>query len=61
MGVNTWAQARLKWVLSDPRCHVAIPAPTRPERAAANAVAGEPPRVGEGERALVASLARHGG
>jgi diketogulonate reductase-like aldo/keto reductase len=57
-GVTTWAQALLKWVLSDRRCHVAIPATSRPERAAENAVAGEPPWFGEEERALVASLAR---
>lgn len=57
-GVTTWAQALLKWVLSDRRCHVAIPATSRPERAAENAVAGEPPWFGEEERELVASLAR---
>ncbi len=57
-GVTTWPQALLKWVLSDPRCHVAIPATSRPERMAENAAAGEPPWFGPEERALVARLAR---
>lgn len=56
-GVTTWAQALLKWILSDPRCHVAIPATRRPERMAENAAAGDPPWFGPEERALVASLA----
>jgi len=60
-GVATWPQALLKWVLSDPRCQVAIPATSKSDRAAENAAAGEPPWFGEEERALVATLARVAG
>lgn len=56
-GVRTWAQALLKWALSDRRCHVAIPATSRPGRVAENAAAGAPPWLGPGERALVERLA----
>jgi diketogulonate reductase-like aldo/keto reductase len=56
-GVTTWPQALLKWVLSDPRCHVAIPATARPERVAENAAAGSSPWFGPAERELVARLA----
>lgn len=55
--VTTWPQALLKWILSDPRCHVAIPATSSPERMRHNAEAGEPPWFGPEERALVARLA----
>lgn len=56
-GVHTWAQALLKWGLSDPRCHVAIPATSRPGRMTENAAAGSPPWFGPEERALVGRLA----
>jgi len=56
-GVETWAQALLKWVLSDERVDVAIPATSRPERTAENAAAGRPPWFGAGERRLVERLA----
>ena len=57
-GVHTWPQALLKWILSDPRCHVAIPATSKPARMTENAAAGDPPWFGEEERDYVAALAR---
>src|SRR5712692_1159633 len=56
-GVTTWAQALLKWILSDPCCHVAIPATSNAARMAENAAAGDPPWFGPEERELVARLA----
>jgi len=56
-GVTTWAQALLKWILSDPRCHVTIPATTQPSRVCENSAAGAPPWFGQEERDLVARLA----
>jgi aryl-alcohol dehydrogenase-like predicted oxidoreductase len=59
-GIRTWPQALLKWVLSDRRCHVAIPATSRPERLPENAAAGQPPWFGPEERQLVSRLAGAG-
>ncbi len=56
-GVTTWAQALLKWALSDERVDLVIPATSRPGRAAENAAAGAPPWFGRAERAYVERLA----
>jgi diketogulonate reductase-like aldo/keto reductase len=56
-GVETWAQALLKWALSDDRVDVVIPATRHAARVAENAAAGAPPLLGADERALVSRLA----
>jgi diketogulonate reductase-like aldo/keto reductase len=56
-GVETWAQALLKWALSEPRIDLVIPATSKPERARSNAAAGSPPWFDEEARALVERLA----
>ncbi len=57
LGVTTWAQALLKWVLSDTRCHVAIPATAALGHMTENAAAGDPPWFSVVERDFVARLA----
>ena len=44
-GIETWAQALLAWVISDPRVTLTIPATSRPERIRENAAAGSLPRL----------------
>jgi aryl-alcohol dehydrogenase-like predicted oxidoreductase len=56
-GVETWAQALLKWALSDARVDVVIPATRRPEHVRENAAAGSPPWFGPDERQYVERLA----
>lgn len=59
-GVDTWSQALLKWILSDHRCHVAIPGTSSTAHMQENARAGESPWFGAEERAYVLGLAeRH--
>ena len=58
LGVATWAQAVLKWVLSDRRVTVAIPATSSAAHVAQNAAVGDPPWFGPEERAYVERLAQ---
>jgi aryl-alcohol dehydrogenase-like predicted oxidoreductase len=56
-GIASWAQALLKWVLSDSRVHCAIPATSKVARATENARAGDPPWFDEETREYVTWLA----
>jgi aryl-alcohol dehydrogenase-like predicted oxidoreductase len=51
--VETWPQAILKWIVSDPRVTGVLTATSRPGRAAENARGGEPPLFDSEQRELV--------
>lgn len=57
LGVTSWAQALLKWALSDERVDVVIPGTRSPEHARENAAAGEQPWFEAEQRRLVERLA----
>jgi aryl-alcohol dehydrogenase-like predicted oxidoreductase len=54
-GVHTWAQALIKFILSDPRVSCVIPATKWPDRMKENAAAGSPPWFDEEARDYVAA------
>ena len=57
LGVESWAEALLRWALADERIDSVIPATSRPERARSNARAGDGETFTPEQRALVESLA----
>ena len=58
LGVETWAEAVLVWILSDPRVTCVIPATSSPAHARANARAGEHPGFDVAQRRRVEELWR---
>ena len=57
LGVESWAQALLKWALSDGRVDAVIPATRNPDHVRENAAAGNPPWLDAEQRRLVERLA----
>jgi aryl-alcohol dehydrogenase-like predicted oxidoreductase len=54
--IATWAQALLKWILSDPRVTCAIPATASPDHMRENSAAGTPPWLDAEHREYVGRL-----
>jgi aryl-alcohol dehydrogenase-like predicted oxidoreductase len=61
LGVDSWAQALLKWALADERVHVLLPATSKPERARENAAAGSGPPLDADQRRLVERIVGRAG
>lgn len=57
LGVRTWAQALLRWGLSDPRVTVSLPATSSADRAVQNAEGGDGPWFDASQRERVVRLA----
>jgi diketogulonate reductase-like aldo/keto reductase len=57
LGVKSWAEALLKWVLSDSRVHVVIPATSNPSHAEHNAQASSGPWFTPEQRQRIETLA----
>lgn len=57
LGVETWAQAVLKWVASDPRVSTVLTATHDHDHVRENSRAGDPPFFTPEQRALVVSIA----
>jgi hypothetical protein len=60
-GVRSWAEALLKWVLSDRRIHASLPATARSGRPTENASVGQPPWLDPDEPERVRILAERYG
>jgi aryl-alcohol dehydrogenase-like predicted oxidoreductase len=57
LGIETWAQAILKWIASDSRVSAVLTATQRPSRPAENARGAEPPMFTPEQRELVTRIA----
>jgi aryl-alcohol dehydrogenase-like predicted oxidoreductase len=57
IGITSWPQALLKWIVSDMRIAAVIPATSSPAHATENASAGSPPWLNPDERDLISRLA----
>jgi aryl-alcohol dehydrogenase-like predicted oxidoreductase len=60
LGVETWAQAVLKWIASDRRVSTVLTATHRAERVAENSAGGRPPFFDDDQRRLVVRVAEGG-